>query len=227
MSCSMCPTMFDSIQNARQHYLEVHRLRNGYLRCCQIKMKSLTEVKEHIEWHSNPDLFRWFQTNASTLTFRLNSICLIRKKVRDLQRRISMSSCFEGPSNKSTWNEKVCVQRVWQGLYSKKFAGRSFENTRKTWTKFHLQHVQQGVSWDGFYGWNKKILKYFCCRFFNENYLKSHIERRHTTDQTHICEFCAKVRWKKTNFCRLENTLSICVYLNCRDSIRIYNYAHI
>lgn len=58
MSCSMCPTMFDTIQNARQHYLEIHRLRNGYLRCCQIKMKSLTEVKEHIEWHSNPDLFR-------------------------------------------------------------------------------------------------------------------------------------------------------------------------
>lgn len=58
MTCSKCPAIFESFQEARDHYLDVHSFRSGFVRCCQLRLKTVGEVRDHIEWHSNPDRFR-------------------------------------------------------------------------------------------------------------------------------------------------------------------------
>lgn len=58
MTCTLCTTIFTSLQDARDHYLQAHENRGGFVTCCKVKIKTMTEVEDHIEWHSNPDLFK-------------------------------------------------------------------------------------------------------------------------------------------------------------------------
>lgn len=54
MACDICETIFDSLTHAKSHYLNDHDEPKGYLKCCDIKLRSLREVEEHVDWHKNP-----------------------------------------------------------------------------------------------------------------------------------------------------------------------------
>lgn len=58
MSCYECSVKFKSLKNAQLHYLEEHNIGNGSIKCCETKLKSIPDIKDHIEWHSNPFAFR-------------------------------------------------------------------------------------------------------------------------------------------------------------------------
>lgn len=58
MSCDQCEAMFESFPHARRHYLSDHGDSKGYIKCCSKKMKSLTAIDEHIQWHKNPESLR-------------------------------------------------------------------------------------------------------------------------------------------------------------------------
>lgn len=55
MSCDHCETMFESFSDAKRHYLREHSEPKGYIKCCGKKMRSLTNIEEHIEGHKNPN----------------------------------------------------------------------------------------------------------------------------------------------------------------------------
>lgn len=60
MTCDMdgCTTEFTSLSNARAHYSNVHNS-NGYIKCCDMKLRFQIDLKDHISWHKNPASFRY------------------------------------------------------------------------------------------------------------------------------------------------------------------------
>lgn len=58
MSCDLCSEICVSIEQARDHYLNEHNEPKGYIKCCKTKFFAVGRVKEHIEFHINPDRFK-------------------------------------------------------------------------------------------------------------------------------------------------------------------------
>lgn len=54
-SCDNCDIMLESFQHARTHYLLEHGDAKGYLKCCDIRLRTITTITEHIEFHQDPD----------------------------------------------------------------------------------------------------------------------------------------------------------------------------
>lgn len=66
MTCDVdnCITVFSSLSNAREHYLNVHTNRQGYIKCCDInccnlKLRTPFDVKDHVAWHKDPECFKY------------------------------------------------------------------------------------------------------------------------------------------------------------------------
>lgn len=57
MTCDLCDVVFMSFYDARNHYKESHNENNGYIKCCKMKLKAVSIVKSHIDFHSDPDMF--------------------------------------------------------------------------------------------------------------------------------------------------------------------------
>lgn len=53
-----CEKVFDSLFDARQHYLNVHNIPNGWIKCCNIKFKYNKTANDHIAWHIDPTVFQ-------------------------------------------------------------------------------------------------------------------------------------------------------------------------
>lgn len=53
-----CSASFVTYEEAREHYLHVHSIEHGYVRCCSGKFKWLPDIQSHILWHDNPDAFK-------------------------------------------------------------------------------------------------------------------------------------------------------------------------
>lgn len=58
MSCDLCAEVFVSVYHARRHYIQAHNMERGYIKCCNIKMRTLPVVMGHIEAHLNPNHFK-------------------------------------------------------------------------------------------------------------------------------------------------------------------------
>lgn len=60
MTCNVndCAAVFSSLTNARKHYNKVHNDPNGYVKCCDIKLRTQIDVNDHIAWHINPGCFK-------------------------------------------------------------------------------------------------------------------------------------------------------------------------
>lgn len=58
MSCDHCDAIFISFHDARNHYKESHNDKKGYIKCCNIKLKELWIVTDHINSHLNPANFK-------------------------------------------------------------------------------------------------------------------------------------------------------------------------
>lgn len=58
MGCDQCDMIFESLQDAKKHYILAHNKPHGYLRCCGVKLKTLLTIAEHIDMHVEPDRMR-------------------------------------------------------------------------------------------------------------------------------------------------------------------------
>lgn len=59
MKCDVCPMELSSLQHAKLHYLDEHGNDNGYIKCCGEEFRKLKDVKDHLLYHYNPDIFRY------------------------------------------------------------------------------------------------------------------------------------------------------------------------
>lgn len=60
MTCDVrnCAAVFSSLAYARRHYNKVHNNPNGFVKCCEIRLRTSYDVKDHIAWHKNPGCFK-------------------------------------------------------------------------------------------------------------------------------------------------------------------------
>ncbi|XP_031634974.1 zinc finger protein 91-like [Contarinia nasturtii] len=65
MSCDLCETIFITFHDARRHYKEFHNEKKGYIKCCNIKLRELWIVTDHILSHLNPSNFKCDFCNKS------------------------------------------------------------------------------------------------------------------------------------------------------------------
>lgn len=59
MKCEICieTVKFETYANARKHYRRVHKMK-GYLKCCGRKFFRPSLIRDHIQYHNNPDEYR-------------------------------------------------------------------------------------------------------------------------------------------------------------------------
>lgn len=58
MSCDMCSATFECLNEAHSHYLTSHNLPRGYIKCCDLKIREECYVREHIAYHTDPDMYQ-------------------------------------------------------------------------------------------------------------------------------------------------------------------------
>lgn len=63
MNCDFGCMSFNSLKMASAHYTSEHNNKYGYVRCCDIKLRTNPHVMDHIQWHINPDTFRYVPVN--------------------------------------------------------------------------------------------------------------------------------------------------------------------
>ncbi|XP_055325845.1 zinc finger protein 431-like [Sitodiplosis mosellana] len=56
--CSLCDTVLETLKIAKSHYSSEHNIHNAHMKCCGIKLRTNTQVLDHIQWHIDPDAFR-------------------------------------------------------------------------------------------------------------------------------------------------------------------------
>lgn len=59
MSCDMCPSVFESVEEARKHYATEHESSKGHIKCCNIKQRCRSEIKRHLNRHLNSDMYKY------------------------------------------------------------------------------------------------------------------------------------------------------------------------
>lgn len=59
MTCDRCDAVMTSFHDARRHYKECHGDEKGYIKCCNVKLRELWLVRDHIKSHLNPESFKW------------------------------------------------------------------------------------------------------------------------------------------------------------------------
>lgn len=60
MSCDCCPTVFESLDEARAHYLSEHNIAKGYIKSTSgIKMVLRCNIIRYIDRYLNPDKFKY------------------------------------------------------------------------------------------------------------------------------------------------------------------------
>lgn len=70
MSCDQCEQRFSSLADAQQHYPDKHDVAVGYVKCCGRPFHILWKIRQHLRFHSHPELFKC--TACSTQLFSLN-----------------------------------------------------------------------------------------------------------------------------------------------------------
>lgn len=73
MKCDHCDTVFTAFHDARRHYKEFHDDDKGYIKCCNVKLRELWVIRDHIKSHLNPESFKYvsFGKMCRLVLFRL------------------------------------------------------------------------------------------------------------------------------------------------------------
>lgn len=58
-TCDICHIMLDTLSDARVHYFNEHEKPKGYFKCCKLKHLSESSLIDHLNWHLNPEIFRY------------------------------------------------------------------------------------------------------------------------------------------------------------------------
>lgn len=53
-----CDTNFETYEQMRDHYLQIHSIEHGWVKCCNMKFKWLGNIKSHVAWHDNPQIYK-------------------------------------------------------------------------------------------------------------------------------------------------------------------------
>lgn len=61
MTCDLCEAVFISFHDARNHYRDVHKEKKGYIKCCQMKLREIWIITDHINSHLNPNNFKYIR----------------------------------------------------------------------------------------------------------------------------------------------------------------------
>lgn len=69
MSCDQCDATFTTFHDARQHYKDKHNEVNGYIKCCAEKLRTFPAVRDHINAHLIPEMFKYEQFQNAALFF--------------------------------------------------------------------------------------------------------------------------------------------------------------
>lgn len=72
-TCDLCSIDMKNLRRAISHYKYKHRVDDGYIKCCGLKLKSIKLVNDHIKWHINPDIFKYLYIYSSH-HFTLNKL---------------------------------------------------------------------------------------------------------------------------------------------------------
>lgn len=72
-NCDNGSTQFDSLNEAQIHYLNEHNISKGYVKCCDMKLREESYVKEHIAYHNNPELYSYGLTDSRSHLFQFGS----------------------------------------------------------------------------------------------------------------------------------------------------------
>lgn len=56
--CDFCDVIPVTLHEARYHYKEKHNVNDGYIKCCKLKLKTKCSIRDHIEFHLNPERFK-------------------------------------------------------------------------------------------------------------------------------------------------------------------------
>lgn len=58
MGCDHCEVIFESLNDAKKHYILAHNAPSGYVKCCGVRLKTLRMIADHIDMHVDPDRMR-------------------------------------------------------------------------------------------------------------------------------------------------------------------------
>lgn len=59
MRCEICKTELSTLQHAKHHYLDQHDIPDGYIKCCEMKFRELKNINDHLQYHMNPNIFKY------------------------------------------------------------------------------------------------------------------------------------------------------------------------
>lgn len=59
-TCDICHVNLDTLEEAKGHYLNEHNQSKGYFKCCKSKLAYETNLIDHLNWHVNSKIFRYF-----------------------------------------------------------------------------------------------------------------------------------------------------------------------
>lgn len=58
LNCQKCSIKLSTITALKTHYNEEHKLKNGYVLCCNTKLFNRSNLLSHMRWHTNPNEFQ-------------------------------------------------------------------------------------------------------------------------------------------------------------------------
>lgn len=58
-TCDICHVQLNTLAGAKKHYLIQHRHPKGYIKCCKLKLPGKMDLINHLNWHINPNIFRY------------------------------------------------------------------------------------------------------------------------------------------------------------------------
>lgn len=58
MNCDNCSFVFETYDEVRSHYLNVHNVDKGHIKCCNKRFRFKPEIRRHIEWHEGATKLR-------------------------------------------------------------------------------------------------------------------------------------------------------------------------
>lgn len=110
LQCQLCQAIFSNFNDLRAHYRSAHLINRGYIPCCNKKFTSRTAILEHIEWHTNPEIFRYiFFSNLCFICFNFQNLrCKICLKIYNDQIGLKLHMQHHAQSEEKVFSCDVC-----------------------------------------------------------------------------------------------------------------------
>lgn len=76
-TCDICHVKLDTLTEAQNHYLNEHKNSKGYFKCCESKLAFEQSLIDHLNWHANPNIFRYLYSKGIFLLLKFLNIFLL------------------------------------------------------------------------------------------------------------------------------------------------------